>query len=187
MSNEEILKTTANIIYCGYEISNVHLGKSLDEFKTQFITLFSLENLLSNQDAITITYKDERESKKTINKKNKEDYIEMLKFFFETKNKKIIYVETEKMPVHFEGEKSVEFEDEINKVVERELLIAANNIKKCLTTNISYGNSKKVRNENCKKCGKQIIGYLYKKVGENNENYCEFCSSKINEPLFKIN
>ena len=185
MSNEEILKTTANIIYCGYEISNVHLGKSLDEFKTQFITLFSLENLLSNKDNFTITYKDERESKKAVNEDK--DYIEMLKFFFESKNKKIIYVETEKMPVHFEGEKSVEFEDEINKVVERELLIAANNIKKCLTTNISYGNSKKVRNENCKKCGKQIIGYLYKKVGENNENYCEFCSSKINEPLFKIN
>ena len=136
MSNEEILKTTANIIYCGYELSNVHLGKDLDEFKTQFINLFSLESLLSNKDITTITYKDERENKKVIN--NDEDYIEMLKFFIETKNKKIIYIETEKMPVYFEGEKSVEFEDEINKVVERELLIAANNIKKCLTTNISY-------------------------------------------------
>ena len=40
-------------------------------------------------------------------------------------------------------------------------------------------NSKKVRNENCKECGKQIIVYLYKKVGENNENYCE--------SFFKIN
>ena len=148
MSNEEILKTTANIIYCGYELSNVHLGKDLDEFKTQFINLFSLESLLSNKDITTITYKDERENKKVIN--NDEDYIEMLKFFIETKNKKIIYIETEKMPVYFEGEKSVEFEDEINKVVERELLIAANNIKKCLTTNISYGNSKKIRNESCK-------------------------------------
>ena len=185
MSNEEILKTTANIIYCGYEISNVHLPKNLDEFKTQLITLFSLENLLSNEDNFTITYKDERESKKSVNEDK--DYIEMMKFFFESKNKKIIYVETEKIPVHFEGEKSVEFEDEINKVVERELLIAANNIKKCLTTNISYGNSKKIRNENCKECGKQIIGYLYKKVSENDEYYCESCSSKINEPLFKIN
>ena len=185
MSKEEILKTTANIIYCGYELSNVHLGKDLEEFKAQFINLFSLENLLSNKDITSITYKDERESKKAVN--TNEDYIEMLKFFLETKNKKIIYIETEKMPVYFEGEKSVEFEDEINKVVERELLIAANNIKKCLTTNISYGNSKKVRTQSCKGCGKQIIGYLYKKVSENDEYYCEFCSSNINEPLFKIN
>ncbi len=185
MSNEEILKTTANIIYCGYKLSNVHLGKDLNEFKTQFINLFSLENLLSNEDTFTITYIDERESKKVVNKD--EEYTEMLKYFLETKNNKIIYVETEKIPVHFEGEKSIEFEDEINKVVERELLIAANNIKKCLTTNISYGSSKKVRTQNCKACKKQIIGYLYKKVDENDEYYCESCSSSINEPLFKIN
>ena len=187
MSNEEIIKTTANIIYCGYQLSNVHLGKDLDEFKTQFINLFSLENLLSNKEEnnMTITYIDEKESKKAIN--SSEDYIEMLKFFMETKNKKIIYVETKKIPVHFEGVKSVEFEDEINKVVERELLIAANNIKKCLTTNITYGNSKKVRDQICNKCREQIIGNLYKKVSENNEYYCEKCSNDINEPLFKIN
>ena len=45
-----------------------------------------------------------------------------------------------------------------------------NNFKKCLITNISYGNSKKVRNERYKECGKLIISYLYKKAGENDEN-----------------
>ena len=42
---------------------------------------------------------------------------------------KTIYVETLKIPIHFNGEKSVEFEDEIKNFVERELRIAANNIK----------------------------------------------------------
>ena len=102
---------------------------------------------------------------------------------------KTIFIETEIIPVHFEGPKSIEYEDEIKKVVERELLIAANNIKKCLTTNISLSNSKKVRKEICSDCKKQIIGFLYKKISptEQNDYYCELCSMKVDAPLFKIN
>ena len=114
----------------------------------------------------------------------------MLEHFLEAKDSKdkVVYVETKKLPVYFEGEKSIEFEDEIKKVVERELRIAANNIKKCLTTNLSLSNSKKVRIETCKKCNSQIIGYLYKAIDPNEDSYyCELCSSKIQTPLFKIN
>ena len=113
----------------------------------------------------------------------------MLDNFLNAQSKQVIYVETKKIPVYFSGKKSIEFEDEIKNVVERELRIAANNIKKCLTTNLSLSNSKKVRTQCCEKCQEQIIGYLYKKVSptENNAYYCELCSTTIEEPMFKIN
>ena len=184
----ENVKTTANISYIGCLIHNVHLATDLTEFKTQFIKEFHLEKLIKeDEDEITIYYK---KGEKKNDVKESEDYKTMLEHFLEAKDSKdkVVYVETKKLPVYFEGEKSIEFEDEIRKVVERELRIAANNIKKCLTTNLSLSNSKKVRIETCKKCKNQIIGYLYKKIDPNEDSYyCELCSSAIETPLFKIN
>ena len=112
----------------------------------------------------------------------------MLQNFSNQKAIQNVYVETEKIPIFFQGDKSIEFEDEIKKVVERELRIAANKIKKCLTTNLSLSNSKKVRTQSCETCKKQIIGYLYKKISptENDSYYCELCSTKVDTPMFKI-
>ena len=182
---EEIIKTNANLSYCGYEISNIHLATNLSEFKTQFIKEYSLEGQIKENDPISLYYK--KDSNK-IDVKNELDYHKMLEYFFNSKDN-IIFIETVKIPIHFDGPKSMEFEDEIKKVVQRELCIAANNIKKCLTTNLTLSNCKKIRNDNCKMCNKQIIGYIYKKVSptENDTYYCEDCSLKIDTPLFKIN
>ena len=173
----------ANISYCGYTLSNVHLAPSLSEFKTQFIKEFSLENQFNENDEIKVLNGEKQ------NIDNDNDYTTMLENLVNSKNKGTIFVETTKIPVYFSGEKSIEFEDEIKNVVERELRIAANNIKKCLTTNLSLSNSKKVRVESCSKCNKQIIGYLYKEISpdENDSYYCELCSTTVQIPLFKIN
>ena len=186
MKSEEKIKTTANLSYCGYEIPNVHIATNLSEFKTQFIKEYSLQNQIKEDDNISISYKED-EKKIIIN--NEEDYHKMLENFINSQKDKIIYIDTEKIPVHFDGQKSIEFEDEIKKVVERELLIAANNIKKCLTTNLSISNSQKIRIQSCVNCKKQIIGYLYKAIKplERDKYYCELCSIDSDVPLFKIN
>ena len=190
MSDEEIINITAGISYIGCLVNDVHLATSLSDFKTQFVKDFKLVNLLKgNMDEITLHYKS---GGKTNDIGSEEDYHEMLKCFSGKEGKdakeKVVYVETKKIPVHFDGIKSIEFEDEIKNVIERELRIAANNIKKCLTTNLSLSNSKKVREETCKKCNKQIIGYLYKEINPDDDiYYCELCSTEIEAPLFKIN
>ena len=103
------------------------------------------------------------------------------------KEKETIFVETEKVPVYFDGEKSIEFEEEIKKLVEKEFRIAANHIKEGLTKHLTVSNCKKVRSEKCANCQQQIFGYLFKKVSSGqDENYCELCSTKVEEPMFKI-
>ena len=187
MSSDETTKTVATISYCGFQLPNVHLEPDFSEFKEQFKREFSLENILKEDDKINIYYKDEKDKKKIVEESS--DYSDMLNSFSGSNKNKVVYVETDKIPVHFNGGESIEFEDEIKKVVERELRIAANNIKKCLTTNISLSNSKKVRSQCCEECKEQIIGYLYKKIDpdEGDKYYCEVCSSSVDEPLFKIN
>ena len=186
MDGDDKIKTIADISYCGYEIPNIHLEANLSDFKKQFINEFSLQEQINEDDEMSIYYKQEE---KKIEVQNQSDYKNMLDNFLNSKSKQVIYVDTKKIPVYFSGKKSIEFEDEIKNVVERELRIAANNIKKCLTTNLSLSNSKKVRTQCCEKCQEQIIGYLYKKVSptENNAYYCELCSTTIEEPMFKIN
>ena len=184
--NEKQINTTSSISYLGCPKSKIQLAQTLSDFKTQFIKEFALGNQMNEDDVITVYYKQDE---KRTDVKEQEDYEAMLESFAKAKNAQTVYVETEKIPIYFEGEKSIEFEDEIKNVVERELRIAANNIKKCLTTNLSLSNSKKVRVQTCKECKKQIIGYLYKKVSptENDSYYCELCSTKVEEPMFKIN
>ena len=185
MSDDEKTKAKGTISYIGYLVKDVNLPSDLSEFKTQFKKDFNLEKLIDKDDEIKLYYNKNNE--KTDIEKD-EDYQNMLDDFAQDNKEKIVYVETEKLPVHFEGGKSIDFEDEIQKVVERELRIAANNIKKCLTTNLSLSNSKKVREEMCKECNKQIIGYLYKEVTPEEDNfYCELCSTKVDKPMFKIN
>ena len=188
MDSEDKIKITANIYYCNFPKSNVCLATNLSDFKTQFINEFSLQNQLTEKDEISIYYNEEGKKEKKIEVKEQSDYQTMLESFSNPKAIKNVYVETEKIPVFFQGDKSIEFEDEIKKVVERELRIAANKIKKCLTTNLSLSNSKKVRTQSCEGCQKQIIGYLYKKISptENDSYYCELCSTKVDTPMFKI-
>ena len=188
MDSEDKIKITANIYYCNFPKSNVCLATNLSDFKTQFINEFSLQNQLTEKDEISIYYNEEGKKEKKIEVKEQSDYQAMLQSFSNPKAIKNVYVETEKIPVFFQGDKSIEFEDEIKKVVERELRIAANKIKKCLTTNLSLSNSKKVRTQSCEGCQKQIIGYLYKKISptENDSYYCELCSTKVDTPMFKI-
>lgn len=176
--------TFANLSYLGYILSNIELASKLSEFKQQFIKEYSLDKQISENDEIKIFYGEKKEVE------NDSDYQMMLNSFNNKSDKNnIVYIETKIMPVYLKGGKSIEFEEEIKNVVERELLIAANNIKKCLTTNLSFSNSKKVRIQLCSKCNEQIIGYLYKKISPDEEDcyYCELCSTQVEEPLFKIN
>ena len=184
--NEKTTNLKATISYCGYQLRDFSLPSEYSDFKTQLKNTFSLEQILQEDDPIKIIYKDDKENKEV---NDDSDYKTMIEYISGKKGNVIVYMETEKMPVSFEGGNSIEFEDEIKKVVERELRIAANNIKKCLTTNISLSNSKKVRTQCCKECKKQIIGYLYKAIDKENEDsyYCELCSTNIDTPLFKIN
>ena len=149
--------TTTTISYCGYQLKDFSLPSDYSDFKIQLKKTFSLEQILKEDDPIKIHYKDDKENKEV---NDDSDYNAMVEYISGKKGNAIVYVETEKIPVSFEGGNSIEFEDEIKKVVERELRIAANNIKKCLTTNISLSNSKKVRTQCCKECKKQDKGTI---------------------------
>ena len=188
LSNNDI-STRANLNYCNCVISNVELKNDLQEFKKSFVEKFSLEKQIKDfneKDAISVFYKKGNE-KILVN--DEEKYRDMLENFNKINNK-TIFIETKILPTYFKGEKTTDFEDEMKKIVERELNIASNNIKKCLTLNTACSNCKKVRNSFCVNCKNQIIGYLYKKVSveenEQEEYYCELCASEVDFPLFQI-
>ena len=188
LSNNDI-STRINLNYCNCVISNVELKNDLREFKKSFVEKFSLEKQIidfNEKDAISVFYKKGNE-KILVN--DEENYRDMLENFNKINNK-TIFIETKILPTYFKGEKTTDFEDEMKKIVERELNIASNNIKKCLTLNTTCSNCKKVRNSFCVNCKNQIIGYLYKKVSveenEQEEYYCELCASEVDFLLFQI-
>ena len=180
MTEETSINTKGKVSYCGLEISQFLLPQKLSQFLTEFIEQFGLTNQIKPSEISSIQYKE-----KEI--KDESSYTAMLKEIVSSKGKETIFVKTEKVPLHFKGEKSIDFEEEIKKLVEREFKVAANNIKEGLTNHLSLSNCKKVRIEQCSSCNQQIIGYLYKKVScDKDENYCELCSTKIEQPMFKI-
>ena len=180
MTEETSINTKGKVSYCGLEISQFLLPQTLSQFLTEFIEQFGLTNQIKPSEISSIQYKE-----KEI--KDESSYTAMLKEIISSKGKETIFVKTEKVPLHFKGEKAIDFEEEIKKLVEREFKVAANNIKEGLTNHLSLSNCKKVRIEQCSSCNQQIIGYLYKKVScDKDEYYCELCSTKIEQPMFKI-
>ena len=170
----------ANVSYCGLVISDFPLPQKLLEFQNLFLEKFGLNNQMKPSEVSSIIYNDDEIMGESA-------YNQMIRNISSNKKKDTIFVKTEKVPVHFEGEKSIEFEEEIKKLVEKELKIAANHIKEGLTNHLSLSNCKKVRIEKCYNCKQQIFGYLFKKVSSGqDENYCELCSTKVEEPMFKI-
>ena len=182
---EDETKTKIKVTYNGVSISYFNLPSNLSKFKSEFISQFGLSNQLTPDDITTIKYNEELI-------KDDSTYKIILKKISQEKNPdinaNIINIETEKVPIHFEGDKSIEFEEEIKILVENELKVAAEHIKKGLTSNLSLSNCKKIRKEICQKCQKQIIGYLFKKISgdDDNEYFCELCAIDEQEPMFKI-
>ena len=180
MENENSNNIDTTVYYNGASISHFILPQNLSKFKSDFIAKFGLTNKITPEDITSIKYNEESMNTDS-------DYNKILNTISKAKNS-TIYVETEKVPVHFEGEKSIEFEEEIKKWVENELRVAACHIKNGLTNNLSLSNCKKIRNEKCNGCQKQIIGYLYKKISPENkkEYFCELCAIDQTQPMFKI-
>ena len=180
MEDENKINTKAKINYNGVSISRFQLQQNFSEFKTEFISQFGLTNQLTPDDLTTIEY-----NKEII--KDDSTYKSILQNITKEENP-IINVETEKIPIHFEGDKSIEFEEEIKKLVQNELRVAACHIKSGLTSHLSLSNCKKIRMEMCQKCKKQIIGYLYKTISpeDNKEYFCELCATEQEKPMFKI-
>ena len=180
MENENSNNIDTTVYYNGASISHFILPQNLSKFKSDFIAKFGLTNKITPEDITSIKYNEESMNTDS-------DYNKILNTISKAKNS-TIYVETEKVPVHFEGEKSIEFEEEIKKLVENELRVAACHIKNGLTNNLSLSNCKKIRNEKCNGCQKQIIGYLYKKISPENkkEYFCELCAIDQTQPMFKI-
>ena len=172
--------TKANVSYCGLTITDFPLSPKLSEFQNLFIEKFGLSNQMKPSEVSSIIYNDDEIMGESA-------YNQMIRNISSNKKKDTIFVKTEKVPVHFEGEKSIEVEEEIKKLVEKELKIAANHIKEGLTNHLSLSNCKKVRIEKCYNCKQQIFGYLFKKVCcDQDEYFCELCSTKVAEPMFKI-
>ena len=180
MENENSKNIETTVYYNGASISHFILPPSLSKFKLDFISKFGLTKQLTSNDITSIKYNEESMNTDS-------DYNGKLNNNAKAKNS-IIYVETEKVPIHFEGEKSIEFEEEIKKLVENELRVAACHIKNGLTNNLSLSNCKKIRNEKCNSCKKQIIGYLYQKISPEKEKeyFCELCAIDQTQPMFKI-
>ena len=180
MSEVNSISTIGSVSYCGATITKFFFPKSFEEFKNNFISQFGLKNQIKFEDISSIQFEEKEIS-------NQSEYIELLSSISNKKNS-TVFVETKKIPGHFEGEKSIEFEEEITKLVENEFKVAANNIRAELTKFCCLSNCKKIRSEECSKCKEQIFGYLYKKISPNDvdEYFCELCSTQVQEPMFKI-
>ena len=180
MSEVNSISTIGTVSYCGTTITKFLFPKSLSEFKNTFISQFGLKNQIKPEDISSIKFEEKEIA-------NQSEYVELLNSI-SNKEKSIVFVETSKIPGHFEGEKSIEFEEEITKFVENEFKVAANNIKAELTKFCCLSNCKKIRIEECCNCKEQIFGYLYKKISGNDkdEYFCELCSTQVQEPMFKI-
>ena len=180
MSDIKSVSTIGSVSYCNAIISKFFFPKNLSDFKTQFISQFGLKNQIKVDDISSIKYEDKEISNDT-------EYNEVLEHI-SGKKKSTVFVETSKVPVHFEGDKSIEFEEGIMKLVENEFKVAANNIKAGLTKYSCLSNCKKIRTEICFNCQQQIFGYLYKKISGNDkdEYFCELCSTQVKEPMFII-
>ena len=180
MSDINQVSTIGTVSYCDAEITKFFFPKDLTEFKNQFIIQFGLKNQIKPDDISLIKYEEKEITTDT-------DYTLILNDISSKKQSKV-FVETKKVPTHFEGDKSIEFEEEILKLVENEFKVAANNIKAEFKKNICLSNCKKIRSEECCNCKEQIFGYLYKKISEDNKDkyFCELCSTQVKEPMFKI-
>ena len=182
MTEETSVYTKGKVSYCDLVISEFNLPQNYSEFPDEFIKQFGLLNQIKPSEISSIQYQDGEI-------KDESSYITMLKEIASKKGKgdDIIVVKTEKVPVHFVGEKSIDFEEEIKNLIQNEFKVAANNIKEGLTNHLFLSNCKKIRVEVCSQCNKQIFGYLFKKVScDKDEYFCELCSTKVMEPMFKI-
>ena len=185
---EEYGGLKANIYFLNSTIQDVELPIYLNEFRDKVKDLFLIEN--RKNDEIFVIYSIEEEGKEiTIEVKTDKNYEELLNTI---KNSEIkdntILIEIDKVPSETNRTIPESFEKEIQCVVERELKGAAERIKKYLSGNKKcYPCSKIHKKKICSKCGRNILGDIYKSVTDIEEKYyCERCSFNQKEPCFII-
>ena len=182
METNEVVKATLK--YLKSEIRDYKLPNYFKEFLTQIHEIFPEEQKLY------IVYNHEKkkngnQTEKMIEVKNKDDFGLMITRLQkkEIKNNEIL-IETDEIPAGINRKVPENFDENIKCVVERELKIAAENIKKALAEKKNNINGIKKHDEKCSKCDSEIIGNLYKDVLEEDKYYCEKCSTESENPVF---
>lgn len=177
--------------YCNKEIQKFHLPFFLDDFKSQFLSAYNINSpkILNEMISLFYVYQKEEGEKETVEVRSSDDYTLMISRVKDSKlpeGKKVV-VETSRYPPGVGREEPKDFEDEIKTVVERELRVAEENIKKSLIGKKFCGESIKRQKNKCFKCKENIIGDMYKEVTKDEDNFCcGKCASQITTPLFII-
>lgn len=185
------LNLLVTLSYYNKEIENFPLPYFFDEFHFQFLSYYNISSPKNFDEPISIIYyySNEQGEKETAQVKTSEQYTLMLSRIKESKllEGKKIFVETSNYPPGVGREDPKDFEGEIKMVVERELKIAEENIKKNLVGKKYCNLSTKRQKNRCSKCNELIIGDMYKEVMKDEDSfYCEKCSNQISNPLFVI-
>lgn len=182
---------TVTLSFYNKEIENFRLPFYLEEFHSQFLSLYNISSpkVLSEPIYLIYQYSNEQGQIETAQAKTDAEYTLMLSRLKESKLEEShkIFVEASRYPPGVGREEPKDFEGEIRMVVERELKIAEENIKKSLVGKKVYKESTKRQNYKCSKCKEDIIGDMYREVMKDEDNfYCENCASHITLPLFVI-
>ena len=180
------------IVYLNNTIDDFELPVYFEDFRTQVKRLFQINN---KTEEILVVYSTmiKNEKKKDIEKifeiKRIDEYKELLKKIKsnEVKDDKI-YIETDRVPDGISRETPQTFEEEVKCLIETHLKAATERIKKGLSgRDALYPSSKKSKIKICSKCGRCIIGNIYRIVNDTEQKiYCTKCSSENNLPMFII-
>ena len=186
--NEEFV--SCNLFYLKNKINDFELPASLNECRIKVQSIFCLE--LNKLEDIIIIYKmenKENDKEKIIEVKTDDEYKKMLKRLEEDEIKdNSVFIENDKVPTETSRENSETFEDEIAYLIECELKAAGERIKNSLSGNKNcYPSAQNQDIKACYKCGKIIIGNIYRSVTDIDEKiFCEKCSYEQKDPIFII-
>ena len=174
----------ANLRYLKSEIKDYQLPVYYNEFLTQIHEIFPEDKQLF----IAYNYEkqvDENIVEKIIEVKNSEDYDLMISRLQKNQltNREVL-IETDEIPAGTGRKYPKNFDENIECIVERELKVAAENIKEALIGKKNNYNEFKKHEEKCCQCKNEIVGNLYKDVLEEDKYYCEKCSDGAENPTF---
>ena len=186
---EELKNLQCKLNNLNNNIEDFDLPLSIYEFRTKVKQLFQIESMENDEILINYIFVDKKKKEQQLVEVVKdEDYKKMLKRISDNVVKdKLVYVETDKAPSEISDKIPSTFEEEIQCVIINELNAASERIKKYLSGKKKLYQKTKNQERTCSKCGKVIIGDIYRSVISMEKNiFCQGCIQDSKEPAFII-
>ena len=182
---------TCNLFYLNNIIKDYNLPESFKDLKSDIKELYHIDPRLNDEISLVYIFLDKEKNnikEKNIEVKTEDDYISMKKRITNEIKDKTLLIEIENNINNINRKIPKTFEEEMQRIIERELKNAGERIRKYLSSNNKkYYPASKLQDKICDSCGEIIKGDIYKNaINIEEKYYCEKCSLNINEPMFVI-